>query len=107
MTKNMTKTIILDPGHGGVTPEGKYTTAPAKMAKVDGRWIYEGEMNRIVAEILGGMLRHAGYKVIYTVKPTDSRDISLGHRVRIANSVPGSLMVSIHFNAFNGKSSRL
>lgn len=40
------KQIVIDCGHGGIDKNGKYTTAPAKQAKVDGKMMYEGVLNR-------------------------------------------------------------
>jgi N-acetylmuramoyl-L-alanine amidase len=99
----MSKTIVLDPGHGGIDKNGNYTTAPAKMAKVNGEWVYEGLINRQFAGMLGHLLKWDGYNVIYTVHPDDPRDLSLSWRVRVANQYSSAPMISLHSNAFNGK----
>ena len=46
--------LLIDAGHGGITPEGEYTTAPSKQKKFasgyHGRgWFYEGVSNRQIA----------------------------------------------------------
>lgn len=97
------KQIVIDCGHGGIDKNGKYTTAPAKQAKVDGKMIYEGVINRTIGGMLAHLFQWDGYEVIFTVDPNDSRDISLDHRVRVANKYPKALFLSIHCNAFNGK----
>jgi N-acetylmuramoyl-L-alanine amidase len=99
-------TIVLDYGHGGIDKDGNYTTAPSKMAKVNGKWVYEGHWNRII----GGSLHHMlswntdhKLKIVETVKANDPRDLSLGHRIRVGNKETNAVFVSIHFNAFDGK----
>lgn len=96
-------TIILDYGHGGIDATGRYTTAPGKQAMVSGVMVHEGVLNRRV----GGMLHHLftwhGYTVKETVKANDAKDVSLADRVRIMNSIPKAIVLSIHHNASNGK----
>lgn len=104
----MIKNIVLDYGHGGIDKNGKYTTAPAKMAKLpSGEIAYEGVLNRQIGGILYQLLRWHSPKIniVCTVKADDARDLSLGHRVGVANKYPENetLFVSIHSNAFNGK----
>jgi N-acetylmuramoyl-L-alanine amidase len=98
------KNIILDPGHGGLNPEGKYTTAPAKMHIFeDGVVAYEGVINRqIVSYMLQCFEDYPEYYVIKTV--SDYRDISLKQRVNIANyfSPAETIFVSVHCNAGGG-----
>lgn len=94
--------IIIDCGHGGLDANGNYTTAPKKMAKVNGKWVYEGVINRHIGGMLGHLLSWDGHEVIYTVHPNDSRDLSLAYRVKVANQHPDALFISIHNNAFNG-----
>ena len=98
----MIDTVILDYGHGGIDSDGNYTTAPSKMAKVNGEWVYEGVLNRTI----GGMLYHLlkwdwkrKLKVVQTVAADDPRDISLAQRVRKCNAESNAIFVSIHCNA--------
>lgn len=94
--------IVIDCGHGGIDKDGNYTTAPKKMAKVNGTWVYEGFINRQIGGMLGTLLEWDGHEVIYTVHPNDSRDLSLAYRVKVANQHPEALFLSIHNNAFDG-----
>lgn len=102
----MIKNVILDFGHGGIDSNGKYTTAPKKMHKFsDGTIAYEGVLNRQIGGHVYTCLRsHAELKVVTTVREDDPRDISLSHRVRVANSFNPSetIFISIHCNASQG-----
>jgi N-acetylmuramoyl-L-alanine amidase len=94
--------IVIDCGHGGIDKNGKYTTAPSKQALVNGKMVHEGVLNRTIGGMLAHLLEWAGHEVIFTVHPNDSEDVSLSHRVRVANANTDALMVSVHCNAFNG-----
>jgi len=102
------KNIILDPGHGGIDKNGNYTTAPHKMYKFnDGYVIYEGEVNRIQAKAIEkSFLAFPDWdiNIKYTVKPDDSRDISLEERSDFVNSFnpEETICLSIHNNAGGG-----
>lgn len=95
--------VIIDPGHGGIGKDGRYTTAPSKMhVFANGEVAYEGVLNRQIARFVGTYLNaHKDINVVYTVNPDDPRDISLSHRVRVANSYnkKNTIFVSIHCNA--------
>jgi len=97
------KNIILDFGHGGLDKNGRYTTFPNKMFKhANGETAYEGVLNRQIGGLLELYLKsHANLNVITTVKSSDPRDISLAHRVQIANSYDpkDTIFISIHSNA--------
>lgn len=97
------KNIILDFGHGGVDQNGNYTTAPAKMHEFpNGEMAYEGEINRRIGGLLEIYLKsHPEFNVVCPVKACDPRDLSLSHRVGIANkySAADTVYVSIHSNA--------
>ncbi len=96
------KTIVIDPGHGSIDSNGNYTTSPNKMAKVNGKWVYEGFINRQIAGMVGVLLEWDGYNVVYTVHPNDPRDLSLQWRVRVANQYSHAPLISFHSNAFDG-----
>ncbi len=87
MIQNMGKvtTVIVDPGHGGFDKGARCTYGHEKNFALD------------VARQLKPMLEKKGFKVILT------RDkdvfVPLHIRARIANAVPNSVFVSIHFNA--------
>lgn len=99
----MIKNVILDFGHGGLTPDGKYTTAPNKMHTFpDGVIAYEGVLNRQIGGHIYTCLRsHTDLNVVCTVREDDPRDLSLSYRVRVANSFDpkSTIFVSVHCNA--------
>lgn len=102
----MIKNIILDFGHGGLTEEGKYTTAPSKMFKFpDGVIAYEGVLNRQIGGLIRLKLEEENtYNVVCTVKEKDSTDLPLRDRVEINNSYnkEDTIFISIHCNAGGG-----
>ncbi len=104
----MINTLILDRGHATTDAQGKYST-PGKQAKLpDGRVVYEGKENQKYTEAIAKHALAKGFKVEYTVLPTDPTDPSLHYRVLKANNSNNrrnSLYVSIHNNAANGKAS--
>lgn len=95
--------VILDRGHGSIDKDGVYTTSPNKMYTFDdGSVAYEGLLNSGITSHIGACLnQHSDINVVYTVHPDDPRDISLSHRVRVANSFNprNTIFVSIHCNA--------
>ncbi len=107
----MSKTIFLDAGHGGVTPSGKYTTAPSKMAEHHNEqmhyrsFFYEGVKNREYCDIIYKKLVDRGVNVVKVYH--EYKDTTLGQRVKEANSyhknISAGFYFSEHSNAFNGK----
>lgn len=103
-------TWLLDPGHGGMIPDGegglKYATAPAKMHTFDdGFVLYEGVFNRQVIQFVKDIMKAKGMKYIDVV---DSEyDIPLGDRVQKANQFyvedKRCAYFSMHGNAANTK----
>lgn len=97
------KNIILDFGHGGIDKNGNYTTAPRKMFKFpDGQLAYEGQLNRQIGGFLELYLKMLPqYNIVTTVAANDAMDLSLGYRVRVANSFnpKETIFISIHCNA--------
>jgi len=83
------KTIILDPGHGGVDP-----------GAVGKKRLQEKEVNLAVAKILNKKLGNYGLKVLLT--RTDDRFVALSERTRFANENKADLFISIHCNASDG-----
>lgn len=99
-----TKTVILDPGHGGINPTtGEYVTS-GKRSPIweDGSVYYEGVGNRLIMELAAKMLVAKGVKVLYTVPPSEWRDVKLSERIRVANrhhmQNRDSFLISIHSN---------
>ena len=80
-------TVVLDPGHGG-HDRGAIS-----------RFGFEKDFALDVALRARTLLEKAGYKVVMT-RATDIF-IPLDERPAIANRIPNSIFVSIHFNASN------
>ena len=81
------KTIVLDPGHGGVDP-----------GAVGPSGTFEKDIALDVALRLARRLENHGYRVLMTRK--NDRTMSLRERVDFANANPTDLFVSIHLNDF-------
>ena len=97
------RNIIIDCGHGGLLPNGKYTTAPYKMYKhTNGETAYEGVINRQIGRKLESLfLEFTTLNIEFTVNPKNPKDVSLKDRVKFANKFnpKETLFVSIHSNA--------
>ena len=99
----MSKTIFLDAGHGGVTPSGKYTTAPSKMAEHHNEqmhyrsFFYEGVKNREYCDIIYKKLVDRGVNVVKVYH--EYKDTTLGQRVREANSYNKNISKGFYFSA--------
>lgn len=93
------KTIILDPGHGGMW-DGEYCTAGKRSPDLKNGF-YEGVRMREIAKTI----MYAGCKRYNFICPalwmaTDNDvDISLGCRVKKYNETDADLMLSLHSNA--------
>ena len=96
---------LLDAGHGGIKKDGTYTTAPAKMKTFDdGLTIYEGVINRAIADFVYLQLEQK--QIDFTLVYDDVEDTPLSQRVSIADNVyrkdKRAVYVSIHSNAGGG-----
>lgn len=95
---------LIDAGHGGISPKGEYTTAPAKMATFPDFVIYEGVINRAIAGIVTAELARRG--IDYLVVSDDWEDTPLFLRVNRADNVfakhRNCIYLSIHSNAGGG-----
>src|SRR5215471_4833846 len=80
------QTVVIDAGHGGFDRGG-----------IPGQRVAEKGMNLDVAQRLASRLRSAGYRVVMT--RNSDVFVTLGDRVRIANSYPNAIFVCIHFNS--------
>ena len=108
----MKHTWLLDAGHGGMSPKGAYTTAPAKMHIFpDGLTIYEGVNNRKIVDKLRRLLFLSNIDHHLIHEPW--RDTPLKERVALANRLhtekKNCIYLSIHSDAMpegaNGKGS--
>lgn len=95
---------ILDAGHGGLTPEGRYTTAPKKMFKFPEFTIYEGVVNRNITHYVKEAL--LSLSIDYAIVFDSIEDTSLPNRVNTADAIYGkdkrAIYLSIHSNAGGG-----
>ena len=97
-----TITIILDPGHGGEDSGAIGTNG-----------VYEKDLNLLISNTIGELLKANGYKVIYTrtedkmlyTKDQDIKGIrkisDLRNRCKIANENIDALFISIHMNSYS------
>lgn len=105
------RTVFIDPGHGGLDPGVVGTTG--------GRQVLEKDIALAVGARLAGLLRDGGYRVVMS-RTMDTSVTSLGPndtvtgaltasaehrdlvtRAACANAVGASVLVSIHFDAFD------
>lgn len=84
----VTKIVVVDPGHGG--------SDPGAVGNLNGKEIYEKDINLGIALALKDALEYHGYKVIMT-RSTDKK-ISLSKRAKIANDNKADAFVSVHCN---------
>lgn len=99
-------TIILDRGHATLDANGKYSTPGKQFVFPDGLHVFEGKENQKYVERLAFYAEKIGFKVKYTVNPSDPIDTSLGNRVTFANNLSNydrCIFVSVHNNAGGGK----
>lgn len=99
-------TLILDRGHATLDANGKYVTPGKQFTFPDGTIVYEGRENQKYVERLAFYAEKKGFKVLYTVNPSDPTDPSLGNRVRFANNQRNAkecLFISVHNNAGKGQ----
>ena len=84
-TGSRSKTVIIDPGHGGRDTGAVWGG------------VRECDLNLKTALKLEYYLKRAGYKVVMTRR--SNRTVSLGSRAAIANRYRNAVFVSIHYNA--------
>lgn len=113
----MTIRVILDPGHGGLNPDGRYVT-PGKRYIYDADppgAVYEGHRMRVLSVYLALELLARGVEVFSALTGRQASplwrpvwaDVGLSERVRQVNAradVP-ALLVSLHSNAISRSSS--
>lgn len=105
---------FISAGHGGIDPDGNYTTAPNKMfrhnglALHDGPYFYEGVFNRIIAEKLIDRLRLSNitYEKVYH----EYKDINRADRIDAVNdyhqNVGPCIYIDLHSNASRNHDAR-
>ncbi len=84
-TASVFETVVIDAGHGGHDSGAR------------GIYGYEKDFALQLATLLKADLEKRGLKVVLTRK--DDTFISLGGRVEIANKIPKSIYISLHFNS--------
>jgi len=95
--------IILDAGHGGISPfNNEYVTAGKRSpVREDGTQFYEGVNNRILVDRIYDALKANGFDVVKLVDTW--KDAPLSERVAKANQLhkeKKSYLISIHSDAF-------
>lgn len=89
------KTVVIDPGHGGADPGALNSVNPS---------IKEKDYTLDTSLAAAQYLRENNINVVLT-RETDlpsNQKLSLAERSSLANSIDPDLVVSVHFNAFNG-----
>jgi len=98
---------LFDNGHGGII-DGVYQTSGKRSPRWDdGTILYEGEFNRAIVNRLVKLCKDNNIDYVNLVDT--QKDVSLGDRVRSANSYAKSskkkcIYVSIHANGFDKES---
>lgn len=105
-SNNMSKIIVIDPGHGRLQPGKRSPFFEYKGYDVQ---FEEWEFNRDVAEMLGYMLKERRVNFLKTLPDTWNWDNHLEHSVGIINNLCDDygahnvFFVSIHANAASGQ----
>ena len=89
--------VAIDDGHGMETA-GKRTPP---IPELNNRVIKENEFNRAVKKLL--VLELERCNIDYVLLAEGDNDVPLANRVAIANKENVDIVVSIHYNAFDGK----
>ena len=102
----MSKLYLIDAGHGGLSPEGKYVTAGKRSPKrEDGTQFYEGVNNRVNSRLIVWALKEAGINA--ALLHDTWQDVPLSERVQEVNTIAQDkevVLISIHSDAHgNGK----
>ncbi len=86
-------TVVIDPGHGGVSEEKDETNSGAKYHGLE-----EKNVNLITALAMYDELTQYGNVDVYLTRDEDE-EVSLARRVEFAGEVNADVIVSIHYNA--------
>ncbi len=98
--------VIIDPGHGGIV-NGQYVTPGKRSPKFeDGRQLFEGVHNRVIAKLIQDRLIGFSANEILTINvASGDLDTPLANRVKSANDAwlnmgrPPAIYLSIHSDA--------
>ena len=88
-----TVTIVVDPGHGGVSEDGSETNSGCKYHDLE-----EKNVNLTTAQSLCNELAQYGNVNVYLTRESDVEK-TLDERVEFAKSVNADVIVSVHYNA--------
>lgn len=86
-------TIVIDPGHGGVSEENDETHSGCKYHGLE-----EKNVNLITAKAMYDELGKYGNVNLHMTRDTD-REMTLEERVQYAQDVGADVLISIHYNA--------
>ncbi|MCR5301994.1 MAG: N-acetylmuramoyl-L-alanine amidase [Lachnospiraceae bacterium] len=86
-------TVVIDPGHGGVSREGDETNSGATYHGLE-----EKNVNLVTALAMYDELCEYGNVNVYLTRDIDA-ELSLQRRVEFAEEVGADVIVSIHYNA--------
>ena len=100
--KNDVKTVVIDPGHGGMD---------AGVSSANG--VKESDIVLLIAKALGEYLKSGGFEVVYTRKNKSAlvggkfiKKTDMKKRVDIIKRAKPDLVVSLHLNSFSDKNRR-
>lgn len=88
-----TVTIVIDPGHGGVSEDGSETNSGCKYHDLE-----EKNVNLTTAQAIYNELLQYGNVRVYLTRESDVEK-TLDERVEFAKSVNADVIVSVHYNA--------
>ena len=88
-----TVTVVIDPGHGGVSENGDETNSGCKYHGLE-----EKNVALITALAMYDELTQYGNVDVYLTRDDDT-EVSLSRRVQFADEVGADVIISIHYNA--------
>ena len=88
-----TVTVVIDPGHGGVSADGDETNSGCKYHGLE-----EKNVNLITAKAMYDELEQYENVNVYLTRDTDT-EMTLSQRVLFAQDVGADVLISIHYNA--------
>ncbi len=86
-------TIVIDPGHGGVSADGDETNSGCKYHGLE-----EKNVNLITAKAMYDELSEYGNVNVFLTRDKDE-EVSLSRRVEFAQAKGADVIISIHYNA--------